>query len=119
MLLTQYDDGINNITVVIIIIIIAFNRYNILCPARRWRRRGDWHLVHGSIDLNRFLEQRLFHVFLSVRFGHVQCFEEHSLAGRLLVRSKPQNESDYDVFYTEEQQKTSIKNWYTSFSWIL
>lgn len=60
------------------------------------------HLVHlrHSIYLNCFLEESLFDVFLSVRFGHVQCFEEHSLAGRVLERSKPQYESDNNVFYT-------------------
>lgn len=68
----------------------------------QWRQ-GDWHLVHlHSIDLNRFFKECLFDVFLSVRFGHVQCFEEHWLASCVLRWSKPQYESDNNVFYTKK-----------------
>lgn len=62
----------------------------VVMVSTRWR--GDRHFIHlcgSSIDLNRFLEECMFDVFLSVRFGHVQCFEEHWLAGRVLERSKP------------------------------
>ncbi|KAE9537655.1 hypothetical protein AGLY_006678, partial [Aphis glycines] len=47
----------------------------------------------------------LFDVFLSVRFGHVQCFEEHWLASCVLRRSKPHS-NFYEICRKRENLQT-------------